>query len=190
MAPLEDWAHDPASEGWSGLRRALRWVLWPAVPISPRRPAEHQRTPIKLTVISCLASGADQVVARAVCDVAREQAAVRNRCLEAVLPFPVELYERDFSEPDLTEFRKLMALDRGVQSTHPHPTVCFEKFPSTADPAYPSGYVTREQAYATAGRQVVDTSELIIAIWERKRFEGGVPAHSRGRGAAMGVGPA
>src|SRR5918993_2603353 len=48
-----------------GLTGATRW---PRVPVSPRRPGRELQTPLKLTVISSLAKGADQIAARAVCD--------------------------------------------------------------------------------------------------------------------------
>ena len=45
------------------------------------------------------------------------------------------------------------------------------------------------------GKLVADAGPFALIVAPnltrgRKRFEGGVPAHSRGRGAAMGVGPA
>jgi hypothetical protein len=152
-------------------RALLNAPRWPRVPISPRRPRLDQQTPLKLTVISSLAAGADQIVAEAVCDMVRHPER-RNRYLEAVLPFPVALYERDFTNPrDLATFHRLLSLDRGRLDTHPEPTVLFPHFPNTPDPINLARRVPREEAYAAAGRYVVDTSEIVVAVWEPSREE-------------------
>jgi hypothetical protein len=157
----------------AGLTRPLAYVdaRMPAVSVSPRRPESHQRTPVKLTAISSLARGADQIVARVICDVVREQPLERNRYLEAVLPMPQEIYEQDFTAPEeLQEFRALLALDCGAANTHPEPTVCCPSFPSA--PETGTLQLTRQDAYAAAGRHVVDTSEVLVAIWDPSRNGG------------------
>jgi hypothetical protein len=139
---------------------------WPRVPVSPDRPDDAHRTKLKLTVVSSLATGADQIVANVVCSMVTNPRE-RNRYLEAVLPFPQSIYEQDFTEEkDLVAFRSLLSLDRGNESTHPDPTVGFPEFPACPDGAGRTRQVTREEAYAEAGRIVVDTSEIIVAIWD------------------------
>ncbi len=170
VKPLEDWASNKSAAKWPRLRRVVRRSLWPSVPVSPRHPEQHQLTPIKLTAVSALARGADRIVVQVVGDVVRQQSMERNRFVEAVLPCPQAVYEQDFVETeDLDEFRSLLALDRGAANTHPHPTVCCPKFPASSDPAHPTGVLTREDAYAAAGRHVVDTSEILIAVWNPAR---------------------
>jgi hypothetical protein len=151
----------------SGVRPPAR--IWPRVPVSPRRPDEAHRTGLKLTVISALASGADQIVARAVCDLVR-QPELRNRYLEAVLPFQPEVYEEDFTDPrDLAEFRALLKLDRGRLDTHSTPTVLIPEVPAHPDASDAALRRLREEAYAAAGRYVVNTSEMIVAVWDPTR---------------------
>lgn len=128
-----------------------------------------QQTPLKLTVISSLAKGADQIVARVVCELVTNPEQ-RNRYLEAVLPLPKREYENDFSDQsDLDGFRNLLALDQGKWDTNITPTVICPLFPNESDSDDPTRTVTRPMAYAKAGRHVVDTSEIVIAVWDPSR---------------------
>ena len=150
-------------------RGAFGTPRWPRVPVSPARPGPERHTPLKLTVISSLAKGADQLVARAVCELVHRPEE-RNRYLEAVLPFPLSIYEQDFTSPeDLEALRDLLKLDCGRLNTHPAPTVLFADFPSGPTQGASVQQVTRAEAYAAAGRYVVETSEIIIAIWDPTR---------------------
>jgi hypothetical protein len=145
---------------------AKRRLLWPSIPVSPRHPTPRQQTPIKPTAISALAPGADRIVTQAICEVVRSQPTVRNRYVEAVLPFPPTACEEECSTvSEVEEFRALLALDCGADDSHAEHTVCFSEFPVTRDPAHSAGEVTREDAYAAAGRKVVDTSEIVLALW-------------------------
>ena len=58
-------------------------------------------------------------------------------------------------------------------------------------------WLAKAESDLTAARRLLDVGGPFDAVCfhaqqaaERKRFEDGVPAHSRGRGAAMGMGPA
>lgn len=151
----------------------MRWLatIWPRVPRPVRRPDASGQTPLKLTAISSLARGADQIVARAVCDLVAHPEQ-RNRYLEVVLPFPQEIYEQDFPDGrDLETFRQLLALDRGRANTHPTPTVLCPAFPVSVGPTNSSLRLTRDKAYADAGAHVVDASEIVIAVWDPLRDE-------------------
>lgn len=144
-----------------GTRRlSSRTAQWPRVPVSPREPATELRTPLKLTAISSLAKGADQIVAREVYRLV-EQPEKRVRPIEAVLPFPAAQYERDFTDPnDFKAFQELLQLDRDG------PTVIFPKFPDCQDPDDPTCTLSRDKAYSEAGRHVVDSSEIVLAVWD------------------------
>lgn len=148
--------------------RFLPRLSFPRVPTPIARPDAAQQTPVKLTVISALASGADQIVARAACSLVSHPE-YRNRYVEAVLPVPPEIYEQGFESPDDREaFRVFLKLDCGHLNTHPRPTVLF---PSVEDE---ERAFSHEEAYAAAGRYVVNTSEIVIAVWD--------PAHPRHSG--------
>lgn len=104
-------------------------------------------TPI--VVLSSLAEGADQIVAR----VALED---HKAGLIAPLPFPKEEYEKDFQGQTLEDFRKLLG-DR------PAPIV----------PA-PDGVATaadgqRSRMYAAAGAYVVKNCNILLALWDGVR---------------------
>lgn len=150
--------------------QCLRLKPWPVVPISVRQPTDSQHTPLKLTAISSLAAGSDQIVADVLDELLQKpndpclvSAAKRNRYVEAVLPIPVEEYEQSFSSAsELETFRKLLSLDRGQFTPRPEPTVVC--------PAVPDGQkrdqASRQAAFGAAGRYVVDASEIILAIWD------------------------
>ena len=148
---------------------AREW-RWPRVAAPADGPSPGQQTPLKLTAITCLAQGADQIVASVVCDMVTNKND-RNRYCEAVLPFPQTIYEKEFdNETDLERFRALLSLDRGQDNTHLEPTVVYRKVAARGDPA-PPGSTSREEAFAAAGRHIVNTSEIIVAIWDPKRPE-------------------
>lgn len=93
--------------------------------------------------ISCLAIGADQLFARAI---------LRHRgTLEVIIPFAG--YELTFAEgAQREEFERLVKLARLVN--------VLEKRGS------------QEEAYLTAGQNLVDRSELVMAIWDGKPAQG------------------
>lgn len=146
-----------------------RW-LWPVTPVSRTTPSPQQQTPLKLTGISCLAIGSDQIVIEAIRDMLSHGdhpaglvgVAKRNRYVEAVLPFPQDEYEKNYSPEDRVKFRELLELDRGEHDTQTQPTVIYPAFPLDDR----GRTVERRQAYRAAGRSMVDTSELVIAIWD------------------------
>lgn len=138
--------------------------------LNGHRPIRSGRTGVrKLTVISSLAKGADQIAARAVCDLVGDPEQ-RNRDLEAVLPSPQHISIEDFTDAnDRDAFLELLSLDSGRLNTHPEPTVLCPDFPACPDPSDPARPLPREKAYAAAGRYVVDTSEIVVAVWDPTR---------------------
>ena len=152
-----------------------RWC-WPVVPVSGVAPGPRGGTPLKLTIISGLAIGTDQIAVESLqemlekdCPPGVVSARYRNRFVEAVLPFPVREYERDFdSAAERERFQRLLTLDRGRFEPFIEPTVVHPQFPSDGRGAT----LDRSAAYAAAGRYVVDSCELLIAIWDPEREEG------------------
>jgi hypothetical protein len=109
----------------------------------------------RIDVWSSLAEGADRLV------VDRVLARPESR-LVVVLPLPAEDYEADFADAtSRSEFRALLAR---AAETH---TVG------------PDEGGSRESAYERAGHEVVDRSEVLLALWD------GEP--SRGRGGTAGL---
>ncbi|MEI6758585.1 MAG: hypothetical protein WCK85_12085 [Chlorobium sp.] len=103
----------------------------------------QDNVPIEWTVISPLAKGADRIVAKSI--LKKESAR-----LEVVIPFPLDEYRKDFTDPeDLQEFNQL--LDRAALHI---------QLPTTSD------------GYLPAGKKVVDACEILIAIWDGKPSRG------------------
>ena len=103
-----------------------------------------------VTVVSSLAEGGDRLVA-ALC-LARPGGA-----LHAILPLPRDDYERDFATSDSRdEFDALMLRAESVEIVARH----------DGD--------SRKDAYERAGRAVVDTADVVVALWD------GSPARGQG----------
>jgi hypothetical protein len=106
-------------------------------------------TPVLFTVISPLAEGADRLVAR---EVLKDEGAD----LEVPLPLPRAEYLRDFqSDESKREFEGLLSQAREVTELGPSES--------------------REAAYESVGRYVVDRCDVLIALWdgEGSRGQGG-----------------
>jgi hypothetical protein len=91
--------------------------------------------PRPLVGITCLAIGADQLFADAVLQ--------NDGTIEVMIPFPE--YETSFDEPGKFEYRRL--LDRASKVT-----VLQRK-------------TSVEKSYFEAGKRLVDSSELIVGVW-------------------------
>ena len=116
-----------------------------------------------LTLISPLARGADQLVAR--------RALLRPRCsLVVPLPLPLPIYLGDFAPASREGFLELL----NKASTH---------FVLPVTP-------TREEAYEATGLYVVEHSDALIAVWDGRpaRGRGGtasIVARARQQGLPM-----
>ena len=113
----------------------------------------NKNLPLEWIVISPLAKGADRIVARSILN--KEHAR-----LKVLSPFSLNEYRKDFTNPeDLKEFNELL------KKADP-PVVELGK--NTSD-------LTKSQrsaGYLRVGREVVDTCEILIAIWDGKPAEG------------------
>jgi hypothetical protein len=113
--------------------------------------------------VSSLAAGADQLFASIVLD--------QGGSLHVIVP--CEGYETTFAEKrDLDRFKTLISHDVEVE---------------TLDYAEPS-----EEAYLSAGRAVVDNSDVLIAVWDGnpaagKGGTGDIVAYARTRGVDVKV---
>jgi hypothetical protein len=106
-------------------------------------------TPIAFTILSSLAEGADRLVVRCALDLLSHAEVV----LEAVLPLSVPDYTRDFdSMESRDEFEDLLAI-AAVRTPMPVAT-------------------SRDDAYARAGRYIVERSDVMIAVWDGRRSQG------------------
>ncbi len=106
---------------------------------------------IHLTLISPLAEGADRLVA----DVVLKHGGM----LEALLPMPVEEYEKDFiTLESKREFRELLAQSHRVTVT--------DCGVPTDDPNY------RQNAYLRVGEETVARCDILIALWDGEPARG------------------
>jgi hypothetical protein len=104
------------------------------------RAKRESRSPVGLTALSPLAEGADRLVAERI--LARPAGE-----LEAVLPMAEAEYEADFTDnASRTEFGSLLARSRTIH-----------RLPCASN---------KDEAYAAAGRFVVDFSDILIAVWD------------------------
>ncbi len=102
-------------------------------------------TPLQVRVVTSLAEGADRMVAKAVLQMDGQ--------LEVILPVPVSQYMVDFESPESrAEFEDLLA--------HAGPPREGPEFASRAD------------SYAWASRQMVEGSDVLIAIWDGQPTRG------------------
>lgn len=117
------------------------------------------------TILSCLARGADRIVARAVLD-------RPGGTLVAVLPFAVEDYRRDFQDPgDRAEFDALLRLaDRAVVLGASYPLFDADDDPSVRA----TKQALRNEGYRAAGVWIVERCAELVAVWD------GRPPGSRG----------
>jgi hypothetical protein len=116
---------------------------------------------ISFSVVSSLAEGADRVVARAVLD-------YPDARLEAVLPMAVEDYMEDFAtEASRKEFAVLLS-----QCSEP---VLLRTRSIREERNDARGQAElRRDAYAQAGRYIVDHCDVLVAVWD------GEPSRDRG----------
>jgi hypothetical protein len=118
-------------------------------------------TPLAWTIVSPLARGADQLAANTLL----ERVGAR---LEVVSPFPLAEYRKDFSsDGELAQFEALLARAAAV-----------DELPCAGQTVeVPCGdgetlKALRDAAYLRAGERVVETSEILLAIWNGRQAAG------------------
>ncbi len=127
----------------TGLHDAIRYVV--EVIASAQPPIRMRSTPVCVRAVSSLAEGADRVLARAVL--------LAGGQLEAILPLDVADYSADFSSPaSQQEFADLLGK-------------------AVAREVVPPG-ASREDAYETAGKVVVDRSDVMVFMWDGRPARG------------------
>lgn len=100
----------------------------------------------QLTLLSPLAEGADRIAAH-------EILRLPNGILHAILPLPIDDYETDFPTPESrAEFRQLLAAATDIKILPPQPT--------------------RAEAYLAVGCHVVDSCDILLAVWDGKPARG------------------
>ena len=120
-------------------------------------------TPIAWTIVSPLARGADQLAAKTLL----ERVDAR---LEVVTPFPLAEYRKDFSsDGELAQFEGLLARAAAVNEL-----ACTVQFGELAcDQGNGEALkALRDAAYLRAGERVVETSEVLLAIWNGRQAAG------------------
>ncbi len=117
-----------------------------------------QRTGLKWHLISSLAKGADQIVVKSAME-------ILGASLEVVLPFRNEDYEQDFDQHEDQKTFNLLYEKADSKLNH-----TFELEPAPAE---------RSEGYRKAGEMLVQSSEIILAVWD------GMPAKGEGGTAEM-----
>lgn len=108
--------------------------------------ADGSDTAVRLEVLSGLAEGADRLVAHVAL-------AMPDATLLAVLPLPVEEYERDFGgEASRHAFAGLLDRARAVDILPPQ--------------------AVRDAAYEAQGRWIVDHCDVLVAVWDGRSARG------------------
>ncbi|MCK9204825.1 MAG: hypothetical protein M0P58_10395 [Bacteroidales bacterium] len=106
--------------------------------------------PIEYLVISSLATGSDMIASRCALE-------ILNAKLEVILPFCIEEYRKDFTEAELAEFNALLEISGHI------PEFDFERYPPLSD---------KSAGYLLAGKKVVETSDILVAVWNGKPAKG------------------
>jgi hypothetical protein len=119
----------------------------------------------RLAAISCLAEGADRLLAELVLG------PPFHGTLHAVLPLERVDYQQDFtSEASTRQFQALF--DQADEIIFPPPTLSLNQPSSGESQGLAAG--AREAAYEWGGREVVDHCDVLVALWD------GQPARGRG----------
>lgn len=119
--------------------RVLQWVVGTL--------GRHAALPLRLTAVSALAKGADQIFA--------EKVLALNGRLDVVTPFPIPEYTLDFDiAQDRDAFERLLASARAVEQLG-------------------GSRVSSEAAYRHAGETVVERCEVLVAVWNGLPSRGG-----------------
>jgi len=124
------------------LEERIAGILEAITRLAPSR----KGTPVAMAALSPLAEGADRLVAKEI--LKRE-----GTPLDVVLPMDKDDYSADFGVAgSRSEFEELLSRARSVRCLSPSPS--------------------RAEAYASAGRYVVDHCDVLIALWDGKPEEG------------------
>lgn len=144
-------------EAWSDGRRVAEGSVFSLFDVSSIRALRSATsTPLRFSIHTGLAEGADRIVAHVLTD---PRTGAEDTWIQAVLPFPPAAYERTFEAPGaIEEFQALLARD-------PAPTIVAP---------VPANLDEQKLAYLAAGKAVVDGCDVLIAIWN------GLPAQGRG----------
>jgi hypothetical protein len=108
-----------------------------------------ERTSVRILGVTMLADGADRIVAELV--LARAEGTGVSAPLVVPLPRSEREYAKDFDETSRGEFHRLMRRARALP---------------------PPGSRTHDEGYAIAGMRLVESCDVLIAIWDKQRKRG------------------
>lgn len=166
-ATLQGANHDsfqPISGAQSFVRRWESRLLWTLKRVMAacnllNRATGERRTDLRWRIHSALAVGADRVVARSAMDLLQAE-------LVAVLPFSVAEYRHDFTAPgEVKDFDDMLARSKNpVLLKMPYGVRADSISPAEADVRTK----IRNAGYRRAGETVVESCEILLAIWDGK----------------------
>jgi hypothetical protein len=142
------------------LRKAVSDAVDLAICRSGYHQADHPNTPLRLTVVSALAEGADRLVAN---EVLQRKDFVKSRLI-CVLPVAEEnlnVYRADFESEESRQ--KFNALYISAWQVREPPTGLVPPEASKEQ---------REAGYLWAGQEVVRNSDVVIALWDGQASRG------------------
>jgi hypothetical protein len=122
----------------------------------------------KVRLVSALAEGADQMAVRA---------KPKNWQVDAILPFPIEEYRKDFVNPAQGTKEKALA-DFDDAKSQATTMVELPRDPLMPNDVPPDEkeqakyWQIRSQAYARLGRFLLGQIDVLVAVWDGRREEG------------------
>lgn len=127
-------------------------------------PAYDRSHPRRLTLVSALASGADQIAASSLLKL-REAQQDQGVNLHAILPFGVDDYSSTMNSEDAKRMRKLVdSCERKL--------ILGDLQPSSYGDSDKLGEFRTNRRYETVGKMIVHQADLLIAVWNGLPSEG------------------
>jgi ankyrin repeat protein len=125
---------------------------------SEKAKTSQARTPVRLTVVTPLAEGADRLVAKKALE-------LEDTRIEAVLPLAQSDYLEDFATAESRrEFESLLA--RAAR------TINLRDRPLNPETDGPDLDQARRQAYADVGQYVIEQCDVLLALWDGRPARG------------------
>ena len=111
----------------------------------------------EIVILSSLSDGADRFIVQSAIDLKLEY--------QVILPMALELYQKDFSKVSLDELNFFMQNAKNMPISVPLCDGCTEK-------NIAKNGVFRNRQYLRVGQEIVERSEIMIFLWDKKVSQG------------------